>query len=195
MVRGRPRPELPAASGPPSKWWSDVHSLTATCSTLFEALDTDGDGLLDQREFFAFATALALMGPAWPVPAGASSCSAPGWARVFKDLAAAHAAPPGGFDLTAFGRVVTVGPTGGAGGFRLSDEALLELASFLSASGVVHGPAPPAGRPPRSPGRVCATIQREANPKDLEEPTANREKRVAAVVRAPLWNIPPRLVI
>ena len=88
------------------------------------------------------------MGPAWPMPAGASSCSAPGWARVFKDLAAAHAAPPGGFDLTAFGRVVTVGPTGGAGGFRLSDEALLELASFLSAPGAAHGPAPPAGRPP-----------------------------------------------
>ena len=91
-------------------------SRMATCSTLFEALDIDGDGLLDQREFFAFATALALMGPAWPMPAGASSCSAPGWARVFKDLAAAHAAPPGGFDLTAFVRQGRHGGPHGRGG-------------------------------------------------------------------------------
>ncbi len=69
-------------------------SRLATCSALLEALDFDGDGLLDQREFFAFATAVALMGPAWPMPAGLASCTSPGWARAFRDLAAARRRHP-----------------------------------------------------------------------------------------------------
>ncbi len=120
----------------------------AALSTLFLALDRDRDGFLDQRELFALALALAPTGPTWPLPEDATSHTAAGWARVYEEMRTAHAAPPGGFDLPAFGRAVTAGPTGGAGGFRLTDQAVLELAAALSAPGGTRGAAPPAGRPP-----------------------------------------------
>ena len=67
----------------------------AALLALFLALDRDGDGLLDQRELYALATALGLRGPGWPMPEDSASHAAAGWALVFQHWCAHYWNVPG----------------------------------------------------------------------------------------------------
>ena len=73
------------------------------------------------------------MQPSLPLPAGVGAHSSPAWVKTCRDLATVHAGPPGGFDLTSFGRIITVGPVGEAGGYTLTDQDITNLTAFLLA--------------------------------------------------------------
>ena len=151
---------MPAApAGPPA---GRADPLRRPLQTLFQALDLDGDGRLNQRELYALAVALALGGPAWPMPEDSATHAAAGWSQVFRSWCAVYEAPSGGFDLPTLGRALSASPSAGAGGFRISTAIILETAACLSAgrspaaaagasAARVHAPAtasPPQPAPP-----------------------------------------------